>query len=182
MIEESRAIFVRGVLFERAIYNPSAYLPVNIYAPPLINCISWRQKNMKKERKAILAIAALSIVVMMVTATVPVLGKGNGGGDFNDLNVGEISGGMGVTAIITNTGAEEATNTPWSIYFCSGWVFIGGLTEGTINVPAGGETTISSGLVFGFGPGSITVTAGDASKIVSCFVLGPLVLGIGPYP
>ena len=30
---------------------------------------------MKKERKVILAIAALSIVVMMVTATVPVLGK-----------------------------------------------------------------------------------------------------------
>ncbi len=150
---------------------------------------------MKKERKVILAIAALSIVVMMVTATVPVLGKsklsnqdtfdfitGAKKADFNDLNVGEISGGIGVTAIITNTGTEEATNTPWSIYFCSGLVFIGGLTEGTINVPAGGETTISSGLVFGFGPGSITATAGGASKIVSCFVLGPFVLGIGPYP
>jgi len=36
--------------------------------------------------------------------------------------------------------------------------------------------------VFGFGPGSITVTAGGASKIVSCFVLGPFVLGIDPYP
>jgi len=68
------------------------------------------------------------------------------------------------------------------MYFCSGLGFIGGLREGTINVPAGGETTISSGLVFGFGPGSITVTAGDASKIVSCFILGPLILGIGPYP
>ncbi len=103
-------------------------------------------------------------------------------GDFNGLNVVEISGGWGVTAMIINTGTAEATNTPWSIYFCSGWVFIGGLTEGTINVPAGGETRIRSGLVFGFGPGSITVTAGGASKIVSCFVLGPFVLGIGPYP
>jgi hypothetical protein len=137
---------------------------------------------MKKERKTILAIAVLSIAVMMVTATVPVLGKSKGEGDFNGLNVGAISGGMGVTAIITNTGTADATNVPWSIYFCSGLVFIGGLTEGTINVPAGGETTISSGLVFGFGPGSITVTAGDASKIVSCFILGPLILGIGPYP
>ena len=138
---------------------------------------------MKKiERKAILAVAALSIAVMMVTATGPVLGKSKGGGDFNGLNVGEISGGMGVTAIITNMGTADATNVPWEIYFCSGLVFIGGFSEGTINVPAGGETTISSGLVFGFGPGSITVTAGDASKIVSCFILGPLILGIGPYP
>ena len=150
---------------------------------------------MKKERKVILSIAALSIAVMIVTVTVPVLGKsklsnqdtfdfitGAKKAVFNGLNVVEISGGFGVTAVINNTGTAEATNTPWSIYFCSGWVFIGGLKEGTINVPAGGETTIRSGLVFGFGPGSITVTAGDASKIVSCFVLGPFVLGIGPYP
>ena len=119
---------------------------------------------------------------MMVTATVPVLGKSEGRGDSNGLSVGEISGGIGVTAIITNMGTEEVTDATWSIYFCSGLVFIGGLTEGTINVPANGETTISSGLVFGLGPGSITVTAGDAAKIVSCFVLGPLILGIGPYP
>jgi hypothetical protein len=150
---------------------------------------------MKKERKVILAIAALSIAVMMVTATVPALGKsklsnqdtfdfitGAKKADFNDLNVGEISGGWGVTAMINNTGTAEATNIPWSIYFCSGLVFIGGFTEGTINVPAGGETTISSGLVFGIGPGSITVTAGGASKIVSCFILGPFILRIGPYP
>ncbi len=102
--------------------------------------------------------------------------------DFNGLNVVEISGGMGVTARINNTGTAEATNIPWEIYFCSGRVFIGGFTEGTINVPAGGETTISSGLVFGIGPGSITVTAGGASKIVRCFILGPFILGIGPYP
>jgi hypothetical protein len=98
------------------------------------------------------------------------------------ISIGNISGGFGVTATVINMGTKEATNIPWSIYFCSGLVFIGGLTRGTISVPAGGETTISSGLVFGFGPGSITVTAGDASKIVSCFVLGPLILGIGPYP
>jgi hypothetical protein len=157
--------------------------------------IVGRKKNMKKERKVILAIAALSIAVMMVTATVPVLGTsklsnqdtfdfitGAKKADFNDLNVAEISGGFGVTAVINNTGTVEATNISWSIYFCSGLVFIGGLREGTINVPAGGRTMIRSGLVFGFGPGSITVTAGGASKIVSCFVLGPFVLRIGPYP
>ena len=150
---------------------------------------------MKKERKVILTITVLSIIVMMVTATVPVLGKSKISNqdtfnlikdvkktDLNGLNVVEILGGFGVTARINNTGASETTNTPWEIYFCSGRVFIGGFTEGTINVPAGGETTISSGLVFGIGPGSITVTAGDASKIVRCFILGPFILGIGPYP
>ena len=137
---------------------------------------------MKKERKAILVIAALSIAVMMLTATVPAIGKSEGRGDFNGLNGKAILGGIGVTAIINNTGTEEATNIPWEIYFCSGLVFIGRTTEGTIDVPAGGETQINSGFVFGLGPGSITVTAGDATKIVSCFVLGPFIVGIGPYP
>jgi hypothetical protein len=150
---------------------------------------------MKKERKIILAIASLSMALMMITATAPALGNSKLSKhdtfdfitstkkvDFNDINVVEISGGMGVTAMINNTGTAEATNIPWSIYFCSGMVFIGGFTEGTINIPAGGETRVNSGLVFGFGPGSITVTAGDASKIVRCFILGPFILNIGPYP
>jgi len=150
---------------------------------------------MEKERKVISTIVALSIAVMMVTLTVPALGNstllnhntfdfitGEKKTDFNGLNVVEISGGMGVTARINNTGTAEETNIPWEIYFCSGRVFIGGFTEGIINVPTGGETTISSGVVFGIGPGSITVIAGDASKIVRCFILGPFILGIGPYP
>jgi len=149
----------------------------------------------KKERKVFLTIIVLSIIVMMVTATVPVLGKSKLSNqdtfnlikdakktDLDGLNVVEILGGFGVTARINNTGASEKTNTSWEIYFCSGRVFIGGFTEGTVNVPAGGETTINSGLVLGFGPGSITVTAGEALKIVRCFILGPFILNIGPYP
>ncbi len=93
------------------------------------------------------------------------------------LNVEAISGGMGITATITNTGTEDATGVPWSIDV-SGLVFLGGHTEGTIDVLAGGEATISSGLVFGIGPGTIAVTAGGASKTASCFILGPLVLGV----
>ncbi len=93
------------------------------------------------------------------------------------LNVETISGGMGITAKITNTGTEDATGVEWSIDV-GGLVLLGKHTEGTVDVPAGGEATISSGLIFGIGPGTITVTVGGASKAVSCFMLGPLILGI----
>ena len=93
------------------------------------------------------------------------------------LNVGSISGGMGIKATVTNTGTEDATGVAWSIDV-SGLVFVGGHTEGTVDVPAGGEATISSGLVFGIGPGTITVTVGGVTKTASCFILGPLVLGV----
>ena len=93
------------------------------------------------------------------------------------LNIESISGGMGVTATVTNTGTEDATGVAWSIDV-SGLVFVGGHTEGTVDVPAGGEATISSGLVFGIGPGTITVTVGGVTKTASCFILGPLVLGV----
>ena len=93
------------------------------------------------------------------------------------LNVEAISGGMGITATITNTGTEDATGVAWSIDV-SGLVFVGKHTEGTIDIPAGSEATISSGMVFGIGPGTITVTVGGVSRTASCFILGPLVLGV----
>ena len=94
------------------------------------------------------------------------------------INVDSISGGMGVTATVTNTGTEDGTNVDWSIAL-SGPVFLGKETTGTIDtLAAGSETTISTGLVFGIGPTTITVTAGGASKTASGFVLGPMVLGV----
>ena len=57
-------------------------------------------------------------------------------------------------------------------------MFLGGSTEGTIDIPAGGEVTVCSGLVFGIGPGTIDVNCGGATKAASCLVLGPLVLGV----
>ena len=93
------------------------------------------------------------------------------------LNVESISGGMGITATVTNTGSDDASGVSWSIDI-SGLVFLGGHTEGTIDLPAGGETTVSSGLVLGIGPGTIDVTVGGASKTASCFILGPLILGV----
>ncbi len=93
------------------------------------------------------------------------------------INVESISGGMGITATITNTGTVDAINIPWSIDV-SGLVFLGAHTEGAIDLLAGGETTISSSFIFGVGPGTITVTVGGAYRVANCFILGPLVLGV----
>jgi hypothetical protein len=93
------------------------------------------------------------------------------------LSVKSVSGGFGVSAVIENSGTAEATDTPWAINL-GGLVFLGGSTEGTIDIPAGGEVTVSSGLVFGIGPGTIDVNCGGATKAASCLVLGPLVLGV----
>jgi hypothetical protein len=47
---------------------------------------------MKKERKAILVIAVIFIAVMIATPTVPAIGKREGRGDFNGLDVKEVLG------------------------------------------------------------------------------------------
>ncbi len=93
------------------------------------------------------------------------------------LAVESISGGFGVSATVTNTGSEDANNVDWTISF-DGPVFIGKEKTGTVTVPAGGEATVKSGLIFGVGKATITVNVGGASKTASGFVLGPLVLGV----
>jgi len=94
------------------------------------------------------------------------------------IGIPSISGGMGVKATVTNSGTEDASSVDWSIQL-SGLIFVGKEATGTIDtLAAGSETTISTGLVFGIGPTTITVTAGGASKTASGFVLGPLVLGV----
>jgi hypothetical protein len=94
------------------------------------------------------------------------------------INVQAISGGMGVSATVANSGTEAASNIDWSISL-SGPVFVGAETTGTIGALGPGTSeTISTGLVFGIGPTTVTVTAGGASSSASGFVLGPLVLGL----
>jgi len=94
------------------------------------------------------------------------------------IGIPSISGGMGVKATVANSGTEDASSVDWSISL-SGMIFVGKEASGTIDtLAAGSETTISTGLVFGIGPTTITVTAGGASKTASGFVLGPLVLGV----
>jgi len=94
-----------------------------------------------------------------------------GAADVPLIGVKSISKGMGVSAVIENTGTADATDVTWSITIDASLMILGGETTSTIDVPAGGEVTIKSGFVLGFGPASITVTAGDASGSDSGTVL-----------
>ncbi|MDD5778642.1 MAG: hypothetical protein PHU95_04265 [Candidatus Thermoplasmatota archaeon] len=90
----------------------------------------------------------------------------------------EMTGGFGVSATVSNSGMVEAEGLDWSISL-SGLVFMGKETTGTIDVLAPGEeVSISSGLVFGLGPTTVTVDVGGSTKTASGFILGPLVLGL----
>jgi len=88
-----------------------------------------------------------------------------------EIGIKSISKGMGVTAVVENTGAADAEEVAWSIVIDAPLMILGGETSGFIDVPVGGEVSISSGFVLGFGPAAITVTAGDASGSESGTVL-----------
>jgi len=69
-----------------------------------------------------------------------------------------IKGGLfKVKAVIKNIGATEATGVNWKIGL-DGGAFIGKETTGeNLTIPAGGDETVTSKLILGFGPTVITV-------------------------
>jgi len=90
------------------------------------------------------------------------------------ISIEEIKGGFGVKATLKNIGELAGEDIPWSISL-SGLVFIGGEKTGTIDLAPGETTTIKSGLVFGFGPTTITVNAGGTVASAQGFIIGPIV-------
>ena len=77
------------------------------------------------------------------------------------LDISIIHGGiLRVRTTIKNTGEVEATNVDCSIIIEGGTILFGRETNGTIvSIPAGGNITIYSGPIIGFGEVSITATA-----------------------
>lgn len=77
------------------------------------------------------------------------------------LDIISIKGPIGVTATIKNIGDAEANNVKWTIAVTGG--LLGSInknkngTEGTLAI--GGEITINSGIILGFGKIAISVTA-----------------------
>jgi len=80
---------------------------------------------------------------------------------MSSIEIGEITGGLlKVNAVIKNTGEWEATDVSWHIDLVGGLIFSGGNSSGEIpNIPAGGETTVSSSAIFGLGKPLVVVTA-----------------------
>jgi hypothetical protein len=92
-----------------------------------------------------------------------------------------IRGGFRISADIKNIGGFVSNNVPWSIDLNGGLIFVGGYSQGTINVlDPGQETTVRQRSLFGIGHNvEITVMAGDSTKKANAnWILGPLVLGV----
>jgi len=81
--------------------------------------------------------------------------------DMPILEIGNITGGLfKVSTVIRNIGGVDAIKVNWSIILNGGLILLGKETTGSIlSLPAGGETKISSSLIFGFGKTVVTVTA-----------------------
>jgi hypothetical protein len=88
-----------------------------------------------------------------------------------------ITGGFGVTVVITNIGTINQTSIPWSITLDGKLIFIGKSKSNTVNIPQGKEATVKD-FVIGFGKTNIIVTAGNEEKTVSGKVFLFFVLGV----
>ena len=89
----------------------------------------------------------------------------------------EIHGGFGVSAVIKNIGAGDATNVSWTITLDGGFFLLGKTKTGTVDIPADDQVTVKS-MVFGIGKPTITVTIDTAEKTVTGTVILFFVLGV----
>jgi len=77
----------------------------------------------------------------------------------------DITGGIGVNAIITNNDTVNASGVEWQIHVEGGILgLINKTINGTIDVAAGKSKTVGTGLFFGLGPIAITANVADEEK------------------
>jgi hypothetical protein len=93
------------------------------------------------------------------------------------IEIGNITGGFGITTTVNNKGAGIAKNVNWSITLTGGLVLLGHHTTGSFSViQPGFSPKIHSSFVFGIGSLTITVTAASTQNEAKAFLLGPFVL------
>ena len=89
-----------------------------------------------------------------------------------------VSGGLGLSATITNVGTEDLTDLDWSFNLDGSLIFIGKTKSGTIpSLPAGESVTVKD-FVIGLGKTNIAVTAGTVEVTTQGTVLLILVIGV----
>ena len=100
-----------------------------------------------------------------------------------DLEIKEIRGGLGITAVIENIGeTTTASDEEWSITIDGGFIIIPRESSGTIETLTAGESEEIVMLVLGVGFGlltdmpTITVTVGNEETTTNARIIGPLVI------
>ncbi len=90
-----------------------------------------------------------------------------------DLTIDEISGGFGVTVVITNAGEADANDVTWKIDLDGEYIITGGYTLPPLpvieNIPAGESIVINSWrdrFIVGFGETNINITVECAEDSV----------------
>lgn len=82
-----------------------------------------------------------------------------------ELDISIVPQGTGVSAVLKNVGMLDATNITWRIQVKGGILGrINQIANGTIDIPVGNSTTVGTGMFFGFGHITVTVTAAGTTK------------------
>jgi thiol-disulfide isomerase/thioredoxin len=93
------------------------------------------------------------------------------------MEIGIAGGLLKVSATLTNIGGTELTDVSWTISVTGGLLgMINVQSNGTIpTLAVSGEELVNTGIVFGLGSVSVTVTADAESKTATGFVFGPFI-------
>jgi len=89
-----------------------------------------------------------------------------------------IKGGLGVSAVIKNTGTEDLTNIDWSITLDGKLIFVGKTNSGTISALGAGKEVTVKDFVIGFGKTGIEVTADGVTETGQGTALLFFVIGV----
>lgn len=90
-----------------------------------------------------------------------------------------IVGGPKVQLKITNTGTTDADSLPWQIHVQGGLLGRINTTDyNIVDIPAGETKTVSTGMLFGLGPLTITAQVADQEKTASGFLFFFFVIGV----
>jgi len=98
--------------------------------------------------------------------------------NISDIIIDEIKGRLGINVVLYNNGTATAYVTSWSIDVEGSIILRGESGNDILSELVAGESETIRHRVFGLGSVTITVTAGDATKQATAFVLGSLVLRV----
>lgn len=96
-----------------------------------------------------------------------------------EIQIQQVKGGLfTIKATVENTGSTQATAIPWMIEIEKSEAIVSS-TSGTIDlIPTNSHTVISSDVVFGFGPRTVSIFVGDESESVDFFFFGPFLFTV----